>query len=692
MKRFIVGWLILSFFSVDAQFKWDGGGGDGQWLNPLNWVGDLPPSSSDNVLIDNSSVNGNYNIYLPAGNLTITLNSLVLTPAPGRMITLILPATNTADPGLVVTGNSEALIINQGGVIRNSSGASTGSGISITNFIRINNGGRYIHNTTRGNAAIVSQLATGAGTELGEFEYDVPSVSTTISISGRNYGVLILSAIANGGMATYIGTGISPLNVYGNLIINTGVTFGISLSANFIIHGSLFQNANSIFNIQNSSNSNVIELRGNLNNSGLITETGTGLPRLELKGSSNQQILLSGGGNIANSIELVINNPMGVTLNSAVTLPFHLHLINGKIFTSSINLLTLIDGALCNGGSMNSFIDGPVKKIGDDPFIFKVGEGNIYAPVSVSNGSGENQMDAFIAEYKRESPQFITGPYFQNPIDHVSFVEYWLLGRVQGSSSKLVGLNVSPLSFATQSSSLLVARWDGVVWRSEGQSGFIPGPSYPPYITGELLSSVVTDFNTGIFTIGSSIPDPENPLPLRFIKLEAVQTQDRAVLDWEVAEVPPGQTIFEIEYSIDALHFIQIGIIQSVRNTRYHFVHSSPEPGMKYYRVVLKNPNGETYYSPIAILKDPYKEDGGLHLFPNPVSTVLKIWFAENLATSPEFLITDISGRILKRKYFITPLDGGQIDWNISDLPAGTYVFSYWNCKGKLYSKKFIKR
>src|SRR4051812_49669370 len=31
---------------------WDGGGGDHEWGNPLNWSGDALPGPADNVLID----------------------------------------------------------------------------------------------------------------------------------------------------------------------------------------------------------------------------------------------------------------------------------------------------------------------------------------------------------------------------------------------------------------------------------------------------------------------------------------------------------------------------------------------------------------------------------------------------------------------------------------------------------------
>ena len=76
--------------------------------------------------------------------------------------------------------------------------------------------------------------STAVGTELGEFEFDSPGASDIPALNGANYGSLILSSVAAGGSKTYIGGGAAACNVRGNFNLNTGVTFSISMSANFI--------------------------------------------------------------------------------------------------------------------------------------------------------------------------------------------------------------------------------------------------------------------------------------------------------------------------------------------------------------------------------------------------------------------------------------------------------------------------
>ena len=84
---------------------------DGQWNTAANWVGDLTPGPGDDVILNNSFVAGNYTVTLPAGPITVSINSITIRPAGINFITLRLPLTNTANPGLAVTGPGNALML-----------------------------------------------------------------------------------------------------------------------------------------------------------------------------------------------------------------------------------------------------------------------------------------------------------------------------------------------------------------------------------------------------------------------------------------------------------------------------------------------------------------------------------------------------------------------------------------------------
>src|SRR6266700_1139492 len=161
LQRNLLILVIYFFISINflrGQVKWDGEGGDGQWTNPVNWSGNILPAASDDVILDNSISVPGYTVTLPAGNSGIVIRSLTISPAAGQFIEVKIPAVNTAVPAFTATGPGYGLIINNVGIFRNASGASSGAPVAVSDSIRINNGGRYIHNTSRSHAGNVAVL------------------------------------------------------------------------------------------------------------------------------------------------------------------------------------------------------------------------------------------------------------------------------------------------------------------------------------------------------------------------------------------------------------------------------------------------------------------------------------------------------------------------------------------------------
>lgn len=380
-----------------ATVYWDGGGNDGLWATSLNWSSDIIPQVGDDVILDNSIVSTNYTVTLPGVSIPVSIASITITPSANNFITVILPTTNTANPGLALTGPGNSLLLNDRAVFKNSSGASAGSGIAVSSTFRINNGGRYIHNTSRGNASIVSQLSTAAGTESGIFEFNVPQASYVLSLSGRTFGTLVLSSQANNGTVTYSGSGASVLNINGNLEINSGVNLAISMSAAIILRGNYLQASGSTFNLQSSVNNNTVQVKGNFTSQGVITETNTGLPVLEFNGTTTQSIDATGAA-FQNTVDVRINNTAGVALVSDLTLPYRLSLLSGNVTIgdhdlatgaiNQINLPSLNNNHIITNGT------GSLKLTGVINNVFPVGPSAVsYNPVTVSGGNG---MDFYV--------------------------------------------------------------------------------------------------------------------------------------------------------------------------------------------------------------------------------------------------------------------------------------------------------
>ncbi len=120
-KRLVVSTMIFFCNDADAQIrKWDGSAGDGQWSTVSNWANDSLPSMDDTVVFDNSFVSGNYNVLLPAGNFSVNIKYLIITPS-ASVIQVRVPNANAAVPAL----NLAAIKLFDGAVFINSSGLSS---------------------------------------------------------------------------------------------------------------------------------------------------------------------------------------------------------------------------------------------------------------------------------------------------------------------------------------------------------------------------------------------------------------------------------------------------------------------------------------------------------------------------------------------------------------------------------------
>jgi hypothetical protein len=683
MRRFLFSTFLftVSFFAK-SQIKWDGEGDGVSWNDATNWVGNVVPISTDNVLLDNSVVGGSYTVDLPTGVVNVTVSTLTITPSGANIITLNLPSLNTNDPGLTVTGAGDALVLNSGAILRNSSGAAAGSGITITNTFRINDGGHYIHNTTRGNAAIVSQLSTAAGTELGVFEFDVPSASGYIisTSSSTVYGTLELSADEAGGTKTYTSNAGGTLTVNGDFLINGGVSYLYTPPAagiTFLVNDDCTINSTATFNLCNSgSNTMTFKVGGDLTLNGTLTETGTTTTTtLELNGTTNQQI--SGTGSIQNSITLVMNNSAGATLNVPLTLPYNLTLTSGNLTTTGTNLLTMVDGAIYTGGSTSSFIDGPMKKIGDDNFTFPVGKGSIYAPIGIS-GTGGLATDEFTAEYIRANPQSAYGTNYAAGINHISYVEYWTLERNVGTASKFVALDVHQTSFCLVPATTFVSRYDNVAmqWTNEPStpSGFAACGSY---MCGTITTNAaITSFSP--FTLATSDPFAINPLPIKLIGFRADKINSgTAHISWELAECCSKNARFEIQKSADGRNFSTAYTAQGNELSRYYYQNDARlAKGTTWYRLKMTDADGSVSYSKIVAIINDSKGLLITSVSPNPVQQNAVISLTAAKEGVAYLTVHDLTGRIVISREMAVTEGSNNIQLPAHTLPAGVYHIS----------------
>jgi len=615
-----LSFFILLFVSLSSvgQKKWDGEAGNNLWSSALNWTGNTVPVATDNVVLDNSFVSGNYNVALPA--TSVTVKTITITPLATKTIELTLPSTNSLLPGLTVTGPGYGLTINSGGTFRNSSGSNTGSAVRVTDTIRINNDGRYIHNSMSGHSTNVQQLATLAGTESGIFELDIPSASSTISISGRTFGKLVFRSTAMGGSCNYTAAGTSRVNIRNTLDIGAGVNLNLNCSDTIFVGGDMLQEAGT-FNLGNSTRSVVLNIRQNVTQDagGVITETGTGTQTILLNSTGFQ--LVAFRGSINNQVAFVKDGPGVMWSKAALSLPFKLAIKNGRILTTQ-GLITLQTACTIEADTLalGCFIEGPLKKDGlnNQSFLFPVGKSGTLRWVQLKNATGN-----FTVEYFRSDPASLGGSTGTG-IHHISSVEYWDITTTSGSSAELKISFVHPGSGAvTDLSSLRVARLINGTWEDAGNVAVSGTAGSDGWVSS--LAAGGFSASSKSFALASAT-GLENPLPLSSIRLRA--SNDGRLINFSWITYPEMKTKkFKLQRSYDGM------IYQTVFETVFSRVFSSPfENRDAYYRVMAHDINeGKNSLSNICFVR---AEHNGISTFivVNPDGRIVKS-FKENLSS-----------------------------------------------------------
>lgn len=239
---------VVIHLQLWSQKKWDGGGGDSLWNNAMNWHPNGIPTESDTVVLDNQWISNDYVVYLPDSMISSHAFSISILPSIDQQIQFVLPASNTASPGLTLSSPFIAIEIQKGGSFYNNSGATAGNPISLLGKIKIMNGGRYFHQTQRGNALLISNLVANSETRTGIFEFNVPGNSAyTISASGRIFGSLVLNGQQTT-RKTYTCSGSNKMTIEGDLIIqeqaglSSSLTNTISIGGDLQVKGRLYLN------------------------------------------------------------------------------------------------------------------------------------------------------------------------------------------------------------------------------------------------------------------------------------------------------------------------------------------------------------------------------------------------------------------------------------------------------------------
>ncbi|RPD48684.1 T9SS C-terminal target domain-containing protein [Hymenobacter sediminis] len=350
----------------------------------------------------------------------------------------------------------------------------------------------------------------------------------------------------------------------------------------------------------------------------------------------------------ATSLQNLTLNAAGKTLTLAApfTLTGTLTLTNGLVQTSAATLLTLANEATATPGNTGSYVAGPLRKLGEQAFVFPLGKDGQWARLGIS--APASTTASFTAEYVPTAYPTRTA---NTPLSEVSQVEHWLL---EGSAASLVTVqlyweNAFRSGIDDFSQDLQVARLEGSTWTTTG-SGTLGGALGAGSVaSGQPLSS-------GIFTFGSLSPTI-NPLSVQMSSFTATQPQPGTVdLEWTMSS-ETSTAGYAVERSPDASAWQQIGFVASrgitAQSLKYTYQDQAlPNLKQAFYRLRQASATGARYSEVeavalrTAVLATTTAQTSQLALYPNPTSTGRVTLSLPKAAQGPiQVTLRDLSGR-----------------------------------------------
>ncbi|KOY87742.1 hypothetical protein AD998_17835 [bacterium 336/3] len=521
-----------------------------------------------------------------------------------------------------------------------------------------------ILNVTNAPRIDVDGYSTGCVGSYTSDKYQVGGVRLaevrTLTINGETL------EFGNGG--TNSGSTADRLDIYGNLTISNTAGGNLDMDAG------------------TSAQDGIINLQGNwANNLGTALSFEEGNSAIHFVGGSAQIIATEGGTDTFHNI--IFNNGAGISLsNTNALVAGTATFTNGIVIANNANTarIEFLDNATATGASNTSFVNGWVRKVGNDVFIFPVGDETYYASIGIS--APANTTDHFTATYDRVYPTPYNISLKDVSLDHVGNCEHWILNRTNGSSNVEVTLSYDNVRScgvtAGQESNLRVARWDGAMWQNEGNTNTT---------ATTITSSTVTNFSP--FTLASIVP--QNPLPVELLNFKGfVNNQGNAELQWQTASEIQMQG-FEVEKSMDGKTFTKIGFVKAKgKNINNYNLIDNRFTQIAYYRLRILNIDNTFKHSQTVSLQSD-RLNTQLMVYPNPATEndILKLALG-NRSNIQTLHVSVYSQTGSTMGSFKGSLEQTETHFNtiFKALPKGMYIVYLQDNNNQVYTTKLIKQ
>lgn len=390
---------------------------------------------------------------------------------------------------------------------------------------------------------------------------------------------------------------------------------------------------------------------------------------------------------------LVIDNSStaGVTLNNDIKITSALTLTDGVINAGN-NEVIFIDNATVSNGSNASYIDGLVRKIGDDAFVFPVGNDGFIASLGIS--APASLSDEFTTRYYHSTPTGASYDITQKDVANLASVnacEYWLLNRTNGSSGVTVSISYENTRSCINGSvaDLRVAHWKAgnARWESEGNGGSVSVGG----LNGIVSNATVNNFSP--FTLGSV--DPLGFALPSFLLDFSLKKDPLGVLSRWTTLYNTDVVNYQLQRSLDGANYTSIGQIASKKSqakVQYYSFRDYESSTMSnhhlYYRLQINYLSGAQDFSKVKHLAPVAPQARLVKLSPNPCQTYSTVHYEMPTAQLISAELLDLQGNIVYVKQCWAKAGVNQLTLHQLDkLAQGIYVLQLTYNNGKLSHK-----
>jgi hypothetical protein len=434
----------------------------------------------------------------------------------------------------------------------------------------------------------------------------------------------------------------------------------------------------------------IMNVSGNFTNNGTFT-CGTGT--VNFNGNSTQTI------NTSNTRETFYNlttdkSAGQLQLNDSVQVNNLLTLTNGKINTTSANLLTLLINASYNAsttiGSASSYVNGPMAyKISSTTvqnLKFPLGNTNDWRPVEVNVTHNSTTPYTYTAQMYNGSANAL-GWTLPTGFERVSHVHYVDVERTPSSTNNLSAATIKMYYSNTngtddgvsnyQNLSIAKASISGSVWSDIGGLGTATANS-----VGSITSNNFTSFSR--FSL-SNKSGGTNPLPVELTDFTAACKNQQVKLNW-TTQSELNNDYFGVERSADGLLFHEIGRVaghgkSNVAN-HYQYFDEQALASTSYYRLNQVDFNGDSKIYPVKAVRCD-DEQHEIIIYPNPNSGDFEI---SGLGEGNCIDVFDVLGK----KVISTLSRSAKEKLKLAGIKPGVYFVVIKNASGKTNTQKLV--